>query len=269
MAWEIFWHKTLKRPYRLKKVIDQGDGPVNIVLVHGLASRSENWEPLVRILEYDKYRVRSYDLLGFGLSPKPAYLNYSTKDHAKAIMYSLAKDSHKDEQFIIIGHSMGCIISTYIAHKWPKRVKSVILYKPPLLLSAAEKRSLHKQFYKYLSTKPATLALMAKFFNKFSDKLAGFKTDEQYWTPIENSLINTILAQQTLAQLKAMDRPVEIIYGRLDFVASKIRAKKLAEINPRLRLHYVTEMHDVRPKSSRYIKKLIEGLAEEGYNTSG
>ncbi|HEX5796967.1 MAG TPA: alpha/beta hydrolase [Candidatus Saccharimonadales bacterium] len=257
---DIVWHRLLKRPYRLKKVVDQGSGPVNIVLIHGLASRSEIWKPLINILEPEKYRVRSFDLLGFGISPKPKHLEYTTRNHARMIMHSLAKETSRNEQFIFIGHSMGCIIATHIAHRWPKRARRLILYKPPLLLNPAEKRSLHKKFYKYLATKPSTLALFVRFLNKFTDKLTGFKTDDEYWLPIANSLSNTILAQETLHELRTMTAPTEIIYGRFDFLVSKVRAKKLAEINPKLKLHYVTEMHDVKPKSSRYIKKLIAGL---------
>ncbi|HEX5455771.1 MAG TPA: alpha/beta fold hydrolase [Candidatus Saccharimonadales bacterium] len=261
MVWDRVWHIYLKRPYKLKKVVDQGNGPVNIVLIHGLASRSQIWKPLLKLLDKDKYRVRSFDLLGFGISPKPRHLEYSTRDHARTIMHSLRKDSGRNEQFIFIGHSMGCIIATHIAYLWPERVKATILYKPPLLLDSAERRSLHKKFYEYLATKPSTLALFARFINKFTDKVAGFRTDDEYWLPIANSLHNTILAQETLKELKAIQKPTDIIYGRFDFLASKVKARKLAQINPEVRLHYVSEMHDVKPKSSRYLKKLIDDLS--------
>lgn len=257
MVLDTVWHKYLKRPYRLKKVIDQGEGPINIILVHGLASSSNIWEPLVKLLGAKKYRVRSYDLLGFGMSPKPGFLKYSTKEHAKAIIHTLQKESLKSEKFIFIGHSMGCIIATHVAHRRPSRVERLILYKPPLLDLEAN-RSFYQKFYRYLASKPATLAWSVKFANKFSDKLAGFKTDDEYWLPIANSLNNTILAQQTLDELQNITKPVDIIYGRFDFLVSTIKAKKMAKINPQLKLHKVAEMHDVKPKSSRYIKNLID-----------
>ncbi|HET7672971.1 MAG TPA: alpha/beta hydrolase [Candidatus Saccharimonadales bacterium] len=260
MVWDRVWHRYLKRPYRLKKVVDKGRGPVNIVLIHGLASRSEIWRPLIKILDEDKYRVRSFDLLGFGLSPKPRHLEYSTRDHANTIMHNLKKDAAKGEKFIFIGHSMGCIIATHIAYRWPHKVETAILYKPPLLLNPAERRSLHKKFYNYLAGKPSTLALLARFINKFTDKIAGFNTDDEYWLPIANSLHNTILAQETLNELKEIKKPTHIIYGRFDFLVSKVKAKHLVQLNPKLHLHYVAEMHDVKPKSSRYIKKLLEAL---------
>lgn len=247
----------------MKKVIDQGDGPVNIVLIHGLASRSEIWQPLIKILDQSKYRVRSYDLLGFGLSPKPGFMKYSTKEHAKAIIHTLDKEELKREKFIFIGHSMGCIIATRLAYKRPGRVQRLILYKPPLLDFEAD-RSFYQKFYRYIATKPATLAWLVKFSNRFSDKLAGFKTEDEYWRPIANSLNNTILAQQTLFELETINKPVDIIYGRFDFLVSTIKAKRLSAINPQLKLHKVAEMHDIKPKSSRYIKNLIDSRHEKG-----
>lgn len=260
MLRQVLWHRFLKRPYRLKKVIDIGTGNINIILIHGLASRSEAWKPLVDILDKEKYRIRSFDLLGFGISPKPTHVSYSTKDHARAIIHSLSKESLRNEKFIFIGHSMGCIITTHITYSWPNKVHAAILYKPPLLLNESEKRSLHKKFYQYISKKPASMANYAKIVGKFSNKLAGFNTGEEDWLPIESSLLNTILAQQTLKELRFISKPTHIVYGRFDFLVSKVKAKKLAAINPNLELHFVTEMHDIKPKSSKYLKKLIENL---------
>lgn len=261
MVKDILWHKLLKRPYRLEKVIDQGDGRINILLIHGLASRSRIWQPLVDILDKDKYRVRSFDLLGFGVSPKPKSVKYTTKDHAKALLYTLSKDSMPDEKFILVGHSMGCIIATHIAYLRPDMVSGVVLYKPPLLLDKKEKRSFHKRFYSYIARKPASMAKYVNLASKFSISLLGFNMkNDEVWRPIANSLNNTILAQQTIRELELLTKPTEIIYGRFDFLVSKVKAKQLQKINPNLRLHYVPEAHDVKPKSSRYMKKLIEQL---------
>lgn len=251
----------LKRPYRLEKVIDRGNGQTNILLIHGLASRSGVWQPLVDVLEDDQYRIRSFDLLGFGVSPKPQGLKYTTRDHAKSLLYTLGKDSMPDEQFIVIGHSMGCIIATHLATLQPEKVRGMILYKPPLLLDKQEKRSLHKKFYRYIARRPAKIARYIKVASKFSTSLFGFDMkNEEIWRPIQNSLNNTILAQQTLRELEQITMPTDIIYGRFDFLVSKIKARHMEQVNLQLRLHYVPEMHDVKPKSSRYMKKLIERL---------
>lgn len=261
MVKEAVWHRLLKRPYRLKKVIDVGDGDIDIVLVHGLASKSEAWEPLIKVLDKKKYRIRSFDLLGFGLSPKPSHLKYSTKDHARAIIHSLNKDSKsRNQQYIFVGHSMGCIITTHIAYMSSNKVRAAVLYKPPLLLNKSEKRSLHTWLYGYVATKPSVVVIYGKLAAKLGRKSVSFHSRSEDWLPFKNSLSNTILAQQTLNELKFINKPTHIVFGRFDFMVSKIKAKKLETINPSLRLHYVTEMHDIKPKSSKYLNSLINGL---------
>lgn len=261
MVKDIVWHRLLKRPYRLKKVVDVGNGDTNIVLIHGLASHSLAWQPFIDVLDKTKYRIRSFDLLGFGDSPKPRYSSYSTKDHARAILHSLSKDSsERDQQFIFIGHSMGCIITTHIAYMKPDKVRAAVLYKPPLLLSKSEKRSLHTWLYGYVATKPSVVIVYGKLAAKLGRKSVSFHSRNEDWLPFKNSLSNTILAQQTLKELQFITKPTHIIYGRFDFMVSKIKAKKLAAINPNLELHYVTEMHDIKPKSSKYLNKLINRL---------
>ncbi len=108
---DYLWHRLLRRPYSLNKVVDIGEGKETLVLVHGLASKSEIWLPLVEILDKNKYRIICYDLLGFGTSPKPETSSYSTKEHSKSIYHALRKDIDKDHKITLVGHSMGCIVS--------------------------------------------------------------------------------------------------------------------------------------------------------------
>src|SRR5690606_27385156 len=137
---EYFWHGLLKRPYRLNKVIDTGNGNVVVVLVHGLASKSQIWMPLVKILDKSKYRIISYDLLGFGSSPKPSHNAYSTQEHAKALYHSLRKDLPNNKKIILVGHSMGCIVATYLSYTYRTLAKSLVLYQPPILIDKEDRR---------------------------------------------------------------------------------------------------------------------------------
>ncbi|MEX2014710.1 MAG: alpha/beta hydrolase [Candidatus Saccharimonadales bacterium] len=258
---DYVWHKLLKRPYKLSKVIDMGDGKDVIVLVHGLASKSQIWLPLVEILDKSKYRVISYDLLGFGSSPKPESSSYSTKDHAKSIYHSINKDKKSGGKIILVGHSMGCIISTYLAYNYEGLVKNLVLYQPPLLLDKKEKRSFHRKLYAYIARKPPLFLNYVKVVNRlFRNKLENLETAASNWTSIEKSIRNTILAQETIFELKNLLISTDVIYGKMDFVVSRLDAKKLAEVNKNIKLHYVYEMHDITKRSSKYLKSLIEGL---------
>ena len=80
------------------------------------------------------------------------------------------------------------------------------------------------------------------------------------WTSIEKSIHNTILNQETIFELKHLLIPTDVIYGKMDFVVSRLDANKLALVNKNIRLHYVYEMHDISKRSSRYLKALLEEL---------
>ncbi len=258
---DYFWHGLLRRPYSLSKVIDIGNGDETLVLVHGLASKSEIWLPLVEVLNKNRYRIICYDLLGFGMSPKPESSSYSTKEHAKSIYHALRKDIGKDQKITLAGHSMGCIVSAYLAYNYEGLVEKIVLYQPPLLLSEMEKRSFHRKLYAYVAKKPPLFLNYIKFVNKlFKNRLENLQTATNNWTPIEKSIHNTILTQETVFELKHLLIPTHIIYGRMDFVVSKLDAKKLAEINKNIKLHYVYEMHDITKRSAKYLKALLEEL---------
>jgi pimeloyl-ACP methyl ester carboxylesterase len=260
-AMDYFWHKLLKRPYKLSKVIDTGDGDDIVVFIHGLASKSQIWLPLVAILDKSKYRIISYDLLGFGSSPKPNSSSYSTKDHAKSIYYSIKKDIPGNKKIILVGHSMGCIVSTYLAYNHESLVKNLVLYQPPLLIDERDRRSFHRKMYAYIAKKPPLFLNYVKLVNKlFKNRLENFETAAGSWTSIERSIRNTILTQETILELGQIQIPTDIIYGKMDFVVSRMDAKELARINKNIKLHYVYEMHDIAKRSAKYLKGLLEEL---------
>ena len=257
---EYFWHRLLKRPFKLAKIIDQGSGKDVVVLIHGLASKSQIWLPLAGTLDKKKYRVISYDLLGFGSSPKPAMSKYSTREHARSIIHALKKDLPKGRQIVLLGHSMGCIIAAYIAFTSPDLAKHLILYQPPILLDSTRKTSLHRKLYAYAAKKPPLFLNYVRFVNRFfANRLESFEQAFNSWSSIEKSIQNTILAQATIFELENLLIRTDIVYGRFDFVVSKLDAKKLARINKNIRLHYVTGLHDITLRSAKYLKKLIEG----------
>src|SRR5690606_13773607 len=111
LTFDKLWHGWLRRPYRLKKTLDIGNGEQLVVLVHGLAATSQSWLAAAKQLQSDSYRIVGYELLGFGASPKAAHSLYSTDDHAKALANSIKKD-FPTRPVLIVSHSMGCLIVT-------------------------------------------------------------------------------------------------------------------------------------------------------------
>ncbi|WP_136516036.1 alpha/beta fold hydrolase [Geomonas edaphica] len=82
-----------------------GTGPTNVVLVHGLAARSETWSDLVSLFPADRYSVHLLDLLGSGESSKPNGGDYSIRGHAVRLIGFLEQEELA--QVIVAGHSLG------------------------------------------------------------------------------------------------------------------------------------------------------------------
>lgn len=257
-------HTICKRPYKLTKIVDVGSGKKNVLLIHGIATSSNTWKPLVDMLDKNHYHILAYDLLGFGESPKPVDKKYDIHDHADSLLASLP-NRFKRKKFIIIGHSMGCLIASHIAVKHPSMIDHVILYEPPLfadspeLRSHARRKKLHYAFYKELLKRPNAVFKYSKIVAKLAEGRA-LSVNKESWFTFERSLKNTIMKQQAYNELKNVSVPTDIIYGKYDFLVTRKQVTKALEANPNITLHLVNEMHDITNRAARYILKIMKPL---------
>ncbi|MBU5637846.1 alpha/beta hydrolase [Geomonas sp. Red69] len=82
-----------------------GSGPLPVVLVHGLAARSETWTDQVPLFPADRYTLYLLDLLGSGASSKPSQADYSIRGHSLRLLGFL--DQLGLERVTLVGHSLG------------------------------------------------------------------------------------------------------------------------------------------------------------------
>ena len=107
-----------------------GDGPA-IVYLHGLGASGVPYlarcavEPGLR----DR-RLLMPDLLGFGLSDRPAAFGYSLADHADAVARAL--DLLGISGVDLVGHSMGGGVAVTLAQRRPDLVSRLVLVEPSL-----------------------------------------------------------------------------------------------------------------------------------------
>lgn len=260
---EKFWHKTLKRPFKLKKTINSGKGE-RVLLIHGLGTSGKTWQPLLKYVDRKKMHLIGYDLLGFGQSPKPEYSSYSVNEHARSIIASLDK-TVKNQKIIIVGHSMGCLVASHIAWMKPEMVSRMVLYEPPLFADSPEFRS-HKRrkrlyfaLYEQLLQRPKILLVYSKAAARFKfSQGRALSVNSKSWIPFERSLKNTIMNQTAYDELKKLTVPADIIYGKFDFVVTRTDVRKMLEANPAITFHLVNEMHDVTARAGKYIAKLLQ-----------
>lgn len=104
------------------------DGPRHapvLLLVHGTASSTRSWDPLVPLLTGAPHRVVRVDLPGHGRSAEPAGRGYDVPDQARAVATAL--DRLGIGQVVAVGHSSGGYAVTALAEQRPDLVTALAL----------------------------------------------------------------------------------------------------------------------------------------------
>jgi pimeloyl-ACP methyl ester carboxylesterase len=100
-----------------------GDAGPAIVLVHGIAGSSDQWEPAMRILG-ERFTVIAPDLLGHGRSAKPRG-DYSLGAYASGVRDLLVALGHPAAT--VVGHSLGGGVAMQFAYQFPERCERLVL----------------------------------------------------------------------------------------------------------------------------------------------
>ena len=110
-----------------------GSGEKNIVLIHGLAGSKNYWK---RDLEQitGTYRLLLVDLLGFGDSPKPQS-EYTLEIQLAALENIISKEGFHRGESLIVGHSLGAVLSLALFAKHPDWFKGATVIGLPVFES--------------------------------------------------------------------------------------------------------------------------------------
>ncbi len=99
-----------------------GNGPV-LLLIHGMASSSAAWAPVIPTLA-ERFTVVAPDLLGHGATDKPPG-DYSLGAHASLLRDLCVLLGH--ERATVIGHSFGGGVALQFAYQFPERCERLVL----------------------------------------------------------------------------------------------------------------------------------------------
>ena len=103
----------------------------DLVLIHGFGGCSLLYFQMLKDLAH-KYRVFCIDLLGMGLSSRPAFKCTSTEETIAFFVESIEKwrEVMNLEKFILAGHSFGGYMSVQYAVKYQNRIAKLFLLSP-------------------------------------------------------------------------------------------------------------------------------------------
>ena len=222
----------------------QGDG-FPFVMIIGLGSPCDWWEPALIEEISKKYKVLIFDNRGVGQTDKPS-MKYSMKmfvDDTVGLMNAL-----NIERAYVLGISMGGMIAQELVLNYPEYVEKLILCATNCGLSFLQKWGvrLFKPIAKlYMKSKIKTPEKRGEYLIKSMFTEEFIKENPKYIekarqrllktpTPFEDYLrqFNAILNHNTRKRLKNIDKPTLILHGKRDTLVSYKSSLKLAELIP-------------------------------------
>jgi pimeloyl-ACP methyl ester carboxylesterase len=215
--------------------LDQGKGKT-IVMIHGLGGSHRNFEKLANVLSKE-YRVIRIDLPGFGLSEFPKNRDDFVQIYDEALYIII--NQLKLDSVILMGNSMGGMISWAHTYKHPEKIEKLILMGSAgyNLIEAREQAVQFSrfQFVKCLTTKGLPLFITKKGVERcYHDPSFIIEKEvikaNKFWN-VEGNLEVFFKLTQTNdfpdeAWIRKIDKPTLIIWGDDDKIAPIENASK-------------------------------------------
>ncbi len=264
MSLDYFAHGMLGRPYRLH-VTHHGkrDGPV-VILLHGIAASSEDWNKVLPHLEKTHHCI-TIDLLGFGKSPKPGWAEYTMQDHLRSMYHTINKLRLKRD-FVLVGHSLGALLAARYATQHEQNINRLLLLSPPVYppLDSISRRGVRQltgillNIYKLLRTNPRSTPETFRALTYVAPIPRAVVKHPDIWVPFMRSLKECIEKQTILGDVAQLTLPIDVFHGTLDQVVLGPNVELLAKVN--VHIHEFMGTHEL---TARYGKLVARTLTEE------
>lgn len=198
------------------KIFESADGThakkQTVVMIHGFLSSQRYWKRLIPYLRNAGYTVITIDLLGFGSSRNIATDDYTYSTHLAHIEKCLA-DANVSLPFILVGHSMGGLLSARYTATHPQNIYKLILLHPPMYMNSEEAlRTLHSsgRLYRFL------LKSRYRMVGWGLLKLLPGGIANHHGRGREGSLENVILVEDNLQRLTSSYIQTLLVIGKRD-----------------------------------------------------
>jgi pimeloyl-ACP methyl ester carboxylesterase len=158
-----------------------GPGGRGIILVHGGGAHSRWWDHIAPLLAADR-RVIAMDLSGHGDSGRRE--SYTFDAWAREVL-AVAADAGLTEPPVVIGHSMGGIVTLRLASTFGARIEGAVIVDSPLRDRAPEEQAARRQrIFAQLRVYPTREAILARFRPVPDQPVLGYVADHVAATSI-------------------------------------------------------------------------------------
>jgi pimeloyl-ACP methyl ester carboxylesterase len=246
----------------------------DIVMIHGWASSGRMWQPLSEALQ-DKARCWMLDLAGFGQSPLPANARPDVDQHLEWLIAFL--EQHKLKPRMVIGHSMGGLLTLKLAHVRPDLAPSLVLVCPVVTgrFVFNANQVFTSQLWMMVSAKTE------KFWSLIqSDSLAPVFSAPLYVAPALHKRyvedfkrtrwdaaipsLESIAQQSMQPHLASIQQPALVIVGGRDFTVPPEDGRLAAQQMPHARLVEIpTAHHQPLDESPTQFVREVRTFADE------
>jgi len=239
--------RDVEMHYRIWDSINEREK--NILLVHGFGASTFSWRYTAFTLQEEGFRVFAVDLPGFGLSERKRGLDHSPEARAE-ILWVMLEELYPDQQWNLVGHSMGGGTVAAMALQKPEQTESLTLVAGALFPGEP---SFFNYILKYPPAGQWVRVVSSRFLldesriEQFLASAYGQQPTPQeisgYYLPltVENTdavlvdLLRTV-SESLIGRIDQLKLPVLIIWGSEDAWVPVQQGRKLDRLLPRSEL---------------------------------
>ena len=226
---------------------------LTVVFIHGIASDSSSFDGLLKhlasISDLKDVRMICFDLLGVGKSYSSDDINYDFTEQINAL-YNSIDELKCETPIVLVGHSMGTLVSVRFANLHKRLVRELVLISPPIYREEDIRNPMFK-------------VAMNGFRDVVEQKKHGATKSKVFNDEIKYIVSNT----NNYRQFTELSQPTTMIYGELDRIIASHNIPKLLKTNPNIKVLKTTGAHgitvDKYAKVTDVLKKALNKLEEK------
>lgn len=195
-----------------------------VLMVHGIISSPRHFDWMISVIP-EEWSVCNILLDGHGGRVKD-FSKTSMKQWKEQVGSWLERLSEQHSSIIVVGYSLGTLLTIELAEKYPK-IKGMLLLNPPLKVALNPvmiKRSTCFSFGKVNRDNPAELAM----YEDLSIALEPYLWKYLGWIPQFIQLL--VLCRQCRDKVSQLKMPCYVLFGKKDELVS-LKSKKYFDEN--------------------------------------